>query len=122
MADVSSAEVLTALMDASAYPHPAEDVTHIETHISHVLLAGEFAYKIKKPVSLGFLDYSTLALRKRCCEDEVRLNARLCADVYLGVVPVTRRRGRVEIDGHGEVVDYAVKMRRVSQPTGRWMN
>jgi len=65
------------LTDPACYDHAVGNVQMVETHISWVLLTGEFAYKIKKPVGLGFLDFSTLALRQQACEDEVRLNRRL---------------------------------------------
>jgi len=87
-------------------------VTFIETHISWVLLHEEVVYKLKKPVELGFLDFSTLALRKQACEREVELNRRLAPEVYLGVVPVYRRDGRLDLEG-GELVDWAVHMRRL---------
>ncbi|MDP9237901.1 MAG: AAA family ATPase [Chloroflexota bacterium] len=108
--------LIEALLDPMAYDHPAQRVEVIQTHISYVLLAGEFAYKIKKPIDLGFVDYSTLDRRKLMCEEEVRLNRRLCAGVYLGVVPVVRIRDsyRIAADGGDEAVEYAVKMRRVS--------
>jgi aminoglycoside phosphotransferase family enzyme/predicted kinase len=109
----SQDDVVRSLRRAAAYPHAAGTVTHIETHASHVLLAGEFAYKIKKPVSFGFLDYTILEERRRLCEEEVRLNRRLCDDVYLGVVPVVRHAGDVVIGGDGEVAEYAVQMRRI---------
>jgi aminoglycoside phosphotransferase family enzyme/predicted kinase len=90
------------------------DVRLMQTHISYVLLAGEFAYKIKKPLNLSFLDYTTLEQRRRMCDEEVRLNRRLCSGVYLGVVPVLRNSGgRHVLFGEGEVVEYAVQMRRV---------
>ncbi|MET0385831.1 MAG: kinase, partial [Polyangiales bacterium] len=86
-----------------------------ETHISRVFLADERVYKLKKPVQLGFLDFSTLAQRKHFCEVEVELNRRLADDVYLGVVPITREAGGVHrLGGEGEPVDYAVEMRRLS--------
>ncbi len=72
-----------------------------QTHISVVFLAGDFAYKIKKPVQLGFLDFSTLERRRHFCEEEVRLNRRLAPDVYLGVVPVTRRARRCDSKAMG---------------------
>jgi aminoglycoside phosphotransferase family enzyme/predicted kinase len=87
----------------------------IETHISWVLLAGGFAYKIKKPVDLGFLDFSTLERRRFFCEEEIRLNARLAPDVYLGVVPVTGSEQSPRLDGEGEPIEYAVKMRRFDE-------
>jgi len=108
--------VVEALLSPSAYDHPvAGEIEFIQTHISYVLLAGEFAYKIKKPIALGFLDYRTLAQRKRMCEEEVRLNRRLCPEAYLGVVPIVRRDGRVAVGGDGEIAEYAVKMHRIPQ-------
>ncbi len=104
-----------ALLLPSAYPHPVERVELIQTHISYVLLAGEYVYKVKKPVDMGFLDYTTLEKRKFYCEEEVRLNRRLCPDAYLGVVAVTVKSDTVSLDGTGEVVDYAVKMKRLPQ-------
>ncbi|MDD5366080.1 MAG: AAA family ATPase [Gallionellaceae bacterium] len=98
---------LERLLDAAAYPHPAGTVRLIETHISWVLIAGEYAYKIKKPVNFGFLDFSTLARRRFCCEEEIRLNRRLAPATYLDVVPVTASGP----DSAGEVLDWAVRMR-----------
>lgn len=110
---------IEALTKPIAYPHPAGDIRLIQTHISYVLLAGQFAYKIKKPLNLGFLDYSTIEKRRFMCEEEVRLNRRLCAEAYIGVVPIVRRDGATYIGGDGEVIDYAVKMRRM--PDGRML-
>ena len=100
------ARLITGLSDPAAYPHSigAEAVEVRQTHISAVFLAGPYAYKVKKPLDLGFLDFSTLERRRHFCEEEVRLNRRLAPSVYLGVVPVAphgtagpdggRRRGR----------------------------
>ena len=86
----------------------------VQTHISVVFLAGGHVYKLKKPVNFGFLDFSTLEKRKHFCEEEVRLNRRLAPEVYLGVVPVARGTdGRVRFEGEGEVLEWAVKMRRL---------
>ncbi len=87
----------------------------IETHISSVLLAGGFAYKIKKPVDLGFLDFSTLERRRHFCQEEVRLNRRLEPEIYLEVVPVTGTLDAPRIGGDVPVLDYAVRMRRFDQ-------
>lgn len=84
----------------------------VETHISWVLLAGDFAYKLKKPLRLPFVDYSTRALRRHFCEEEVRLNHRLAPSLYLGVSRVTGPAEAPEIDGTGATLDYAVRMRR----------
>ena len=77
-----------------------------------VLLTGSRAYKIKKPVDLGFADFSSVERRRRFCEEEIRLNSRTAPDVYLGVVPITLSDGTLHIDGDGETVDYAVCMRQ----------
>ncbi len=103
------------LLDASAYPHAVGELQLIETHISWVVLTGRFAYKIKKPVNLGFLDFTTLALRQHFCQRELELNRRFSRDIYLQVVPVTGTREQPQIDGDGdggEIIDYAVKMRQ----------
>lgn len=90
--------------------------TLIETHISWVLLEDDFAYKLKKPVNFGFLDFTTLELRHEACLTEVRLNSRLTHAVYLGVKPITRNgNGHHAIDGDGLVVDYCVHMRRLNE-------
>lgn len=87
----------------------------LETHISWVLLVGDLAYKIKKPVSLGFLDFSTLDKRRNYCEAELRLNRRFAADLYLAVVPITGDTNVPQIDGPGPVIEYALKMKRFAQ-------
>jgi aminoglycoside phosphotransferase family enzyme/predicted kinase len=99
----------------SAYPHPVDAVETRQTHISVVFLAGPFAYKIKKPVALGFLDFSTLERRRHFCEEEVRLNRRLAPHVYLGVEPIVEEHGRLLIGGSGDPVAWAVKMMRLSE-------
>jgi len=106
-------ELLAALQDPRAWPHPASAIEVVHTHASAVLLGGEHVYKLKKPVDFGFLDYSTLARRKAMCEAEVALNRRLAPGVYLGVVPITLSGGRARIGGTGEVIEYAVHMRRL---------
>jgi uncharacterized protein len=110
-------EVLIAgLLKPEAYPHPAGEVEVKQTHISVVFLAGEFAYKVKKPLALGFLDYSTLEKRRHFCEQELRLNRRLAGDVYLGVVPIARQKGEaIRVEGEGEVLEWAVKMARLPE-------
>ena len=120
MSDSDSRPVIQDLLDPRAYPHPAGKVELIQTHISYVLLAGDYAYKIKKPVNFGFLNFSTLSRRRYYCHKEVKLNTRLCSDTYLGVVPIRQRGGRHSIGGGGETVEYAVHMRRL--PEGRMMN
>jgi aminoglycoside phosphotransferase family enzyme/predicted kinase len=107
--------LIAALCDAGRYPHPAAEVERIETHISSVLLAGEYAYKIKKPLNLGFLDFSTLEDRRHYCEEELRLNARLAPDLYLEVVPIGGTPAAPELGARDGVFEYAVKMRRFDQ-------
>jgi len=107
--------VAEALRRPEAYPHPVETGTGIqvvETHISWIFLTGAYAYKLKKPVDLGFLDFSTLAQRHHCCLEELRLNRRLCPDLYLDVLPVTAGNGNCRIGGEGAVVDYVDRLLR----------
>jgi aminoglycoside phosphotransferase family enzyme/gluconate kinase len=113
-----SETLIESLMKSSSLEGMVSQRQLVETHISWVLLAGDFAYKIKKPVNLGFLDFSTLEKRRHYCEEEVRLNRRLAADYYLGVVSVTREESGWHLEGSGQVVEYAVKMRRFD-PAGQ---
>lgn len=83
----------------------------VETHISWVIVAGDFAYKLKKPVNLGFLDFSTPEKRRFCCEEEIRLNRRLAPDIYLEALPVTGTPTAPMLGGEGVALDWAVKMR-----------
>ncbi len=109
------ARLVTALGNARYYPHAVQRVEVIETHISIVLLAGDFAYKIKKPLYLGFLDFSSAQRRKFFCEEELRLNSRLAPSIYLGVVTFTASPDAPLMRDHGEGFEYAVKMRRFGQ-------
>ena len=107
--------LIRSLLRPEAYPHPVTDVQLRETHLSWVLLAGQFAYKIKKPVDLGFADFSTLERRIAACADEVRLNRRLCPGCYLGVVNLVARGSGYAIDTAGDPVEVAVQMRRLPE-------
>jgi aminoglycoside phosphotransferase family enzyme/predicted kinase len=107
--------LLQALRDPACYPHPVGEVELLETHISHVLLAGEFAYKIKKPVRLPFLDFSTLEARAHFCREELRLNRRTAPQLYLDVVAIGGTPSAPRVGGPGPVLEYAVKMRRFAQ-------
>jgi hypothetical protein len=104
--------LIAALRDPESYPHPVDGVEVIETHISWVLLAGAYAYKVKKPVRLPFLDFSTLEARRRYCEEELRLNRRTAPELYLEVVPISQTARGAAVAASGEPVEYAVKMRR----------
>ena len=106
---------LAALLTAEAYPHPAADIRLVETHISWVILAGDFAYKLRRPLDLGFVDFRHLARRRQDCLDEVHLNRRTCAGLYLDVLPISSDGQRIRLGGPGEVLDYAVQMRRLPE-------
>src|SRR5262249_55992483 len=93
--------LIRALLDPAAYPEPPPSVELRQTHISYLLLAGDRAYKIKKPLDLGFLNFSTPARRAYYCRREVALNRRLAPDVYRGVVPIVERRGGERPGGGG---------------------
>ncbi len=102
-----------ALVDPVIYPDPTSAVEVRETHISLVFLTDQYAYKIKKPVDLGFVDYSTLDKRHAWCQQEVALNRRLSTDVYLDVVPLHHDGSHYHFSDTEPVVEYAVKMRRL---------
>lgn len=107
---------IQALLHPERYDHPAADIKLVQTHISSVILAGDFVYKFKKPVNFGFLDFSDLEKRRICCEQEVLLNRRLCPDIYLGLVAVTAEGGgNFVLNGTGTVVEYGVKMARMPE-------
>jgi len=108
-------ELVQSLSQACAFPVSVDDVSVRQTHISVVFLGGDLVYKIKKPVKLPFLDFSTVKLRHRFCEEEVRINRPWAPDVYLGVVPITREAGGIRFEGNGPVIDWAVKMRRLPE-------
>ena len=108
-------ELVQALLDPAAYPETPPRVDLAQTQMSLIFLAGDYVYKVKKPVNLGYLDYTTLQRRQFFCQREVELNRRLCPDAYLGVVPVVRAQGNIRVGAEGEVIDYAVKMRRLPQ-------
>ncbi len=102
--------LVAALRDGACFDHPTNTIVVLETHISWVLLTGPYAYKIKKPVTLPFLDFSTLDFRKHYCEEELRLNRRMADELYLGVVPITGTPKSPRVNGDGNAIEYAVKM------------
>lgn len=108
-------EMVKALLDSKAYPDTTHHVELKQTQMSFVFLTDDYVYKVKKPVDLGYLDYTTLDKRQFYCQQEVELNRRLCPDAYLGVVAVTKDKNSIAIDGQGEVIEYAVKMHRLPQ-------
>ncbi len=85
----------------------------MQTHISWVFIASPFVFKVKKPVNLGFLDFSTLEKRRYFCQREVDLNRRLCPEIYLGVVPIYKTASGFSFDADGQIAEYAVKMREL---------
>jgi len=108
-------DFINALLEPSFHGPEITKVEIVQTHISYVLLAGDQVYKIKKPVDFGFLDFTTLAKRCQFCEQELVLNQRLCPQIYLDVVAITREEDGFSFNGKGEVVDYAVRMKRMPE-------
>ncbi|PID41098.1 MAG: hypothetical protein CR981_04760 [Proteobacteria bacterium] len=103
------------LLFPSVFDYQVEKTELIQTHISYVILAGEFVYKFKKPVDFGFLDFSSLEKRRYFCEQELLLNRRLCPDLYLEMVSVTKERDGHRLNGAGTVIEYGVKMVRMDE-------
>lgn len=110
-----SQTLLNALQDSALYDHSVSGFTVMETHISWILLTGDFVYKIKKPVDFGFIDYSTLDRRAHFCHEEVRLNRRLAPELYLGVVPVYGSASAPKLTADGAPIEYMVKTRQFRQ-------
>jgi len=104
-----------ALLKSQAYPHKPQKIELVQTQMSFIILTGEYVYKIKKPVNLGYLDYTTLEKRHFFCHQELELNRRLCPGAYLAVVPIVERKGELRVEGQGKAIEYAVKMKQLSQ-------
>ena len=100
--------LIQALLDPAGYDHAVQNIHVVETHISWVVLTGPYAYKIKKPVNLGFLDFSTLDKRRFYCEEELRLNRRLAPELYLDLVEIRGTPAAPRIAGTGPVLEYAI--------------
>jgi len=113
---------LETLKGPGLFPDCPKEVEILQTHLSVVCLAGDFAYKFKKAIHLPFADFTTLEKRRYFCEEELRLNRRLCPDVYLDVLPLRRDAGgSLHLGGgEGEIIDYALRMRRL--PAGRMLD
>lgn len=111
---IDQTQVVEALMKPKAYERDPGNIELIQTHISFVFLTRNFVYKVKKAVNFGFLDFTTLEKRRFFCEKELSLNRRLCRDMYLEVVPINKAV-TIKINGEGETVEYAVKMKRIPQ-------
>jgi aminoglycoside phosphotransferase family enzyme/predicted kinase len=112
---MQSSAMIEALSQPDAYPDRSTQVSMRQTHISWLFFTERFVYKLKKPINFGFLDFTTLEARKFFCEEEVRLNRRLAPEVYLGVVEVKAHDRCIHFEGSGEIVDYAVQMRRLPE-------
>jgi len=107
--------VVRALLESQAYPHRPQKIELVQTQMSFIFLTGEYVYKIKKPVNLGYLDYTTLEKRHFFCHQELELNRRLCPGAYLAVVPIVEEKGGLRIEGRGKAIEYAVKMKQLPQ-------
>jgi aminoglycoside phosphotransferase family enzyme/predicted kinase len=107
-----SQTLIAALQNPALYPHPVEGFQVIETHISWVILTGPYAYKIKKPMNFGFLDFTELSARAHFCAEELRLNQRLTTDLYLQVLPITGSAETPRLGGEGAPIEYALQMRQ----------
>lgn len=116
MAETALPVLIQQMLQPRFYPHAVtEPIQLIQTHVSYVLLTGPFAYKLKKPVNFGFLDFSTLEKRQHFCQEELRLNQRGAAALYLSVLPITEQEGQFQLEGSGVPVEYAVKMQQFPQ-------
>jgi len=112
--------LVQALLEPKTYPHAPQKVELMQTQMSFLFLTGDYVYKVKKPVDLGYLDYTTLEKRRFFCQQELKLNRRLCPDIYLEVVPIVQHQSKILLGGKGKVVEYAVKMRQL--PPQRMMD
>lgn len=113
---MASQDISKALLNPEAYDEEVrEDIRMIQTHISWVFLAGEFAYKVKKPVDFGFLDFTTKEKRKHYCDLELKLNKELSPEIYIEVLPVTQDADKIRINGTGNTIDYVLKMKQLPQ-------
>jgi uncharacterized protein len=108
-------ELMTALLNPAVYPDAANHIECLQTHISYVFLTEKHAYKIKKPVNFGFLDFSTLRKRHHFLEQELLLNRRLAPDMYLAVLPLVLEHGKLRLGGVGQAIEYALQMLRLPQ-------
>jgi uncharacterized protein len=107
--------LIDSLQHPELYPHPVKYFRLIETHISSVILTGDYAYKIKKPLNMEFLDFSTLEKRHHFCQEELRINKNYALDLYLEVIAITGSNEQPHLNGKGDIIEYAIKMREFSQ-------
>ncbi|WP_445635304.1 gluconokinase [Nostoc sp. DSM 114161] len=116
MTEVTLPALIEQMLKPGFYPHEVtESIQLIQTHISYVLLTGDYAYKLKKPINFGFLDFSTLEKRQHFCQEELRLNQRGASELYLEVLPITLAGEQYQLGGTGEAAEYVLKMRQFPQ-------
>ncbi len=108
-------ELIDFLQDPASYPENPSEVRFVQTHISWVFIGDEFVYKVKKPVDFGFLNFTTLDQRKFYVAEELRLNGRFSAEIYLDIVPISEVDGGFKLNDDSNIVEYALKMRRISE-------
>jgi uncharacterized protein len=107
--------IAKALLQPQSYPHKTVKINLIQTQMSFIFLTGDYVYKVKKAVNLGYLDYTTLEKRHFFCYQELKLNRRLCPNTYLDIVAINKDQGIIHIEGAGETIEYAIKMRQLPQ-------
>ena len=118
MTETALPALIQQMLQPGFYPHPVtEPIQLVQTHISYILLTGDYAYKVKKPVNYGFLDFSTLDKREHFCHEEIRLNQRGAADLYLEVLPITETAGQFRLGGSAEAVEFTVRMEQFPEGT-----
>ncbi|MEL7476170.1 MAG: adenylyl-sulfate kinase, partial [Cyanobacteria bacterium J06555_12] len=117
MSESALPALVQQMLEPAFYPHAVQEpIQLLQTHISYVLLTGEFAYKVKKPMDFGFLDFTTLDKRQFFIQEELRLNQRGAAELYLEALPISQdESGVYRLGGTGEPVEYALKMRQFPQ-------
>ncbi|MBX9254580.1 AAA family ATPase [Desmonostoc muscorum CCALA 125] len=116
MTEATLPALIEQMLQPGFYPHEVtESIKLIQTHASYVLLTGNYAYKLKKPVNFGFLDFSTLEKRQHFCQEELRLNQRGAAELYLEVLPIALVGEQYQLGGTGEAAEYVLKMRQFPQ-------
>ena len=120
IASEAQERLITFLESPKSYPHNPTKIAAIQTHISWVFIASPFVFKVKKPVNLGFLDFSTLEKRRYFCQREIELNRRLSPEIYLDAIPIYETKSGFSFKSPGEIVDYAVKMKEL--PHGWFLN
>ena len=106
-------DLAQALLNPEFYPDSPDSVALIQNPTSYIFLTGEYAYKVKKPVAPGYLDYTSLEKRRFYCNREVTLNRRLCPDIYLDTVSITEYKHGLSVEGRGKAIEYAVKMHQL---------